>query len=169
MVKREAVLKSKAYKVEIDKLSSGQFNVTIGEKKYSVDAKQISKSSWSIVHNGRQMLWSVGGVDGDVEALEVHGGNSIYNIMMLDPKNKSSKKKISILESSKNIVSPMPGRVVKILIAENASVEEGAGVIVVEAMKMQNELRATKAGIVKKIHVKEGDGVESRTLLVEIE
>jgi biotin carboxyl carrier protein len=64
--------------------------------------------------------------------------------------------------------SPMPGRVVRLLVAEGADVEAGAPVVVVEAMKMENELAAGRAGKVTKIHVAAGAAVESGALLVEV-
>jgi len=65
--------------------------------------------------------------------------------------------------------SPMPGRVVRLLCAVGDEVAAGAPVVVVEAMKMENELAAGRAGIVKAIHVSPGATVESGALLVEID
>jgi biotin carboxyl carrier protein len=67
-----------------------------------------------------------------------------------------------------DIKSPMPGRVVRVLVKDGDEVESGVPVIVVEAMKMENELGATRAGKIKKVHVAVGATVESGTLLVEI-
>lgn len=67
------------------------------------------------------------------------------------------------------IISPMPGRIVKTLVNEGAEVSAGQGVIVVEAMKMENELKSTTSGRVKRIHVSEGDLVDANAPLVEIE
>jgi biotin carboxyl carrier protein len=66
------------------------------------------------------------------------------------------------------VVSPMPGRVLKILVTEGQPVEAGTAIVVVEAMKMENELAATGAGIVAKILVTPGQTVESGARLVEI-
>lgn len=63
----------------------------------------------------------------------------------------------------------MPGRVVKILAADGDSVEAGAGVLIVEAMKMENEVKAPFAGIVRDIRVEEGDSVEAEQLLARVE
>ncbi len=67
------------------------------------------------------------------------------------------------------VASPMPGRVLKILVTEGAEVEAGAPLVVVEAMKMENELVAPRAGKVRKIHVTPGQTVESGAKLVEVE
>ncbi|MCA9672221.1 MAG: hypothetical protein KC503_41790 [Myxococcales bacterium] len=68
-----------------------------------------------------------------------------------------------------SVEAPMPGRVVKLLVAEGDSVQSGQGVVVVEAMKMENELRSAVDGVVKKVAVAEGEGVESGQVLVVIE
>ncbi len=65
--------------------------------------------------------------------------------------------------------SPMPGRVLKVLVAEGASVTAGAPVIVIEAMKMENELVAARSGVVKSVRVSAGDTVERDAPLLEIE
>jgi len=65
--------------------------------------------------------------------------------------------------------SPMPGKIVKVLVAPGETVSVGQGVIIVEAMKMENELRAQGAGIVKAVEVKAGDTVEGNALLMVIE
>ena len=67
------------------------------------------------------------------------------------------------------IVAPMPGLIVRINVAPGDTVEAGQGVVVMEAMKMENELRATAAGIVKRIGVAPGTAVEKGAVLVELE
>ena len=67
------------------------------------------------------------------------------------------------------VVAPMPGRVVKVLVAPGARVEARQGVVVVEAMKMENELRAPKAGVVREVRVVEGASVEAQTVLIVID
>ncbi len=66
------------------------------------------------------------------------------------------------------LTAPMPGRVVRILAAAGASVEAGQGLVVVEAMKMENELRAPRAGRVEQVAVREGQAVEAGALLLVI-
>jgi pyruvate carboxylase subunit B len=67
------------------------------------------------------------------------------------------------------IVAPMPGMVVKVEVAEGDVVREGQGVVIVEAMKMENELRAAGAGRVRRVHVSRGQAVEKDQVLVELE
>lgn len=63
----------------------------------------------------------------------------------------------------------MPGKIVKVLVAPGETVSVGQGVVIVEAMKMENELRAQGAGVVKDVKVKPGDTVEGNAELIVIE
>jgi pyruvate carboxylase subunit B len=70
---------------------------------------------------------------------------------------------------SKNIVAPIPGLVVEIEVEEGEAVQAGQGIVVMEAMKMENELKAPAAGVVRAIRVEKGTPVDQGRLLVEIE
>ena len=72
-------------------------------------------------------------------------------------------------EGPKKVTAPMPGKVVRVIAPEGTAVEAGAGVIVIEAMKMQNELRSPKKGTVKKISFAEGATVNAGDTLAVIE
>jgi biotin carboxyl carrier protein len=67
------------------------------------------------------------------------------------------------------IVAPMPGMIVRVNVAEGDAVNAGQGLVVMEAMKMENELRAAAAGTVKRIHVAPGTAVEKGAMLLEME
>jgi biotin carboxyl carrier protein len=66
------------------------------------------------------------------------------------------------------IVSPMSGVILKVLVSEGQKVEYGQKLVILEAMKMENDIVTDKAGIVKKIYVKEGDSVDTGQVLVEL-
>jgi biotin carboxyl carrier protein len=67
------------------------------------------------------------------------------------------------------VTAPMPGLVVRVPVEEGQRVEAGTGLVVVEAMKMENELRATAPGVVRRIHVAPGDAVDKGQRLVELD
>lgn len=67
------------------------------------------------------------------------------------------------------VLAPMPGRVVRVEVAAGQRVEAGAGLVVVEAMKMENELRAPRSGVVARVHVAVGEAVERGAPLVTLE
>ena len=72
-------------------------------------------------------------------------------------------------DGEQRVTAPMPGRVVRVLVRAGDEVTLGQGLVVVEAMKMENELRAPRAGTVREIRVSEGMSVEANTVLVIVE
>jgi biotin carboxyl carrier protein len=93
-----------------------------------------------------------------------------YEVKLIDPKRlRSSGSSADHAEGLAEIRTAMPGRVVRILVEKGSEVEKGDGVLVVEAMKMQNELKSPKNGVVKNISVAEGDTVAGGDILATIE
>lgn len=68
-----------------------------------------------------------------------------------------------------SLVTDMPGKVVKIMTAEGAVVNQGDTLLILEAMKMENEIKAGMDGVIKAVHIKEGQALESGYLMIEIE
>lgn len=97
------------------------------------------------------------------------GGNR-FDISITDPKRLRGKgKDAEHGDGSAEIKTAMPGKIVRILVAEGDAVEKGDGVIVVEAMKMQNEMKSPKAGTIKEIRFADGATVNAGDVLVVIE
>lgn len=105
--------------------------------------------------------------DGSTSVL-VHGRE--YNVRLVDPKRLRGKGGDHSLDHGlAEIKTAMPGKVVRIPISTGESVEKGQAVIVVEAMKMQNEMRSPKDGTIKEVRVAEGATVNAGDVLVVIE
>lgn len=97
-------------------------------------------------------------------------GHERFDATVRDPRSLRSRRGAGAAEAGlKKIVAPMPGKVVRILTPEGAAVEAGQGVLVIEAMKMQNEMKSPKKGTVKKINAAEGAAVEAGQVLAEVE
>jgi biotin carboxyl carrier protein len=73
------------------------------------------------------------------------------------------------LQGRQLVSVPMPGKVVALLVSEGDAIEKGQGLVIVEAMKMENEVRSPITGSVKEIKVKPGDTVEGGAVLVVVE
>ena len=84
-------------------------------------------------------------------------------------RRRSRRKGGLELEGAQNVLAPMPGKVVRLLVNAGDTVDAGQGLVVVEAMKMQNEIKSPKKGIVKKVGVKEGAAVNAGDLLATVE
>lgn len=97
-------------------------------------------------------------------------GEESFTYEVRDPRSLGARRaKAASHDGPKKIKAPMPGKVVRILAAEGTHVEAGQGVLVIEAMKMQNEMKSPKAGVVKKILAAEGTTVNAGDALAEIE
>jgi acetyl/propionyl-CoA carboxylase alpha subunit len=102
--------------------------------------------------------------------LRING--SVIEVDVVDERTKVIREMTgagAVSSGPRPIVAPMPGMVVKVEVVEGDRVEVGQGIVIVEAMKMENELRATGAGIVSRVRVRAGDAVEKDQLLVELE
>ena len=96
--------------------------------------------------------------------------NSRFAVEVQDPRSlRSRKAKSGSTEGPQKIMAPMPGKIVRILAPAGAAVDAGQGIIVVEAMKMQNEMKSPKAGTVKQVLVAEGATVNAGDMLAIIE
>ncbi len=157
--------------VELVVAEDGTLRATVGERVLTVDA--APDGSWSVRPDGgttQERVW-----------LDRGPGRPTYAAVggvtaPLDVKTSAEASLAAALEEAAGggagggaVKAPMPGRVVKALVAEGDSVEAGQPLIIVEAMKMENEVAATGDGVVRRIAVAAGDTVESGEVLVEIE
>lgn len=86
-----------------------------------------------------------------------------------DPRSLRSRARAATDHGPRKLTAPMPGKVVRILLSQGAEVQAGAGVLVVEAMKMQNEVKSPKKGAIQKILVAEGTAVNAGDVLAIVE
>ena len=104
----------------------------------------------------------------DLFDVELHGHN--YAVQLVDPKRLRGQQSLGAHDhGSARILAPMPGKVVRLLVEVGAQVEAGAGIVVVEAMKMQNEMKSPKAGVVTALNAEAGATVNAGDILAEIE
>jgi len=96
-------------------------------------------------------------------------GSVRYSVELRDPRSLRSRSGTDDGKGPRQLVAPMPGKVVRILAAESAEVEAGQGVVVVEAMKMQNEIKSPKKGVVRKVVAAEGAAVNAGDVLAVVE
>ena len=97
-------------------------------------------------------------------------GTTRFAVELRDPRSLRSRNKTGGDEKGPvKLLAPMPGRIVRLLVAENSEVEAGQGIVVVEAMKMQNEIKSPKKGIVKKISATPGAAVNPGDVLAIVE
>ena len=103
------------------------------------------------------------------EAWAVTIGGRRFEIAVTDPRRLSRGGRGLDRQGRQRVTAPMPGRVVRVLVAEGDALEAGAGIAVIEAMKMQNELKAPKTGRVTSLSIREGATVAAGDVLAVIE
>ncbi|SRR5216683_967600 len=171
------------------------YDVTIGEKTWRVELTRVS-GAWQCKLDGREIVLDFvptqngcgsllmsgqsggqsGGQSYDVRQESTGGepgivvGREHFGVTVRDPRSLRARRRSDTAgDGIKKITAPMPGKVVRILVAAGAEVEAGQSVLVIEAMKMQNELKSPKKGILRKIAVGEGSAVEAGQILAEVE
>jgi biotin carboxyl carrier protein len=138
----------------------------LGEASGEVSVRKLPPGVLLLEKDGHQITaHASAGVEMDTVQL----GAERIDLRVVDPREWSGESAGQGGSGRQQVKSSMPGRVVRLLVAVGEHVEAGGGVIVVEAMKMQNELRARHAGVVAAIHVEESATVAAGTLLVTLE
>ncbi len=155
-------------KIRVRRTSDG-YRVTIGDIVHEVDVVNTGDGSYSLVLAGSQHEVSVQPRSGGDYLVTTASGETA--VSLLDPLVHLAHEAHGAAAGSglRQVTAYMPGRVVEILAAEGEAVEAGQGVLVLEAMKMKNEIQAESAGTVVKILVENGQTVEGGDPLFEIE
>ena len=149
----------------------GRWRVVIDGTELLVDARRVAPGSYSLLIGDEVITVDVDpGRDGDL-LVEVRG--VMVTVKPIDPRSKllerAGLQRSAGMAGPTPVVAPMPGKVVKVLVKAGDQVTAGQGLVIVEAMKMENELRAPRAGTVATVKAKEGQPVETQETLVTIE
>ncbi len=136
------------------------YDVTIDGKSYRLELTRADEG-WHCRIDGREV---------QIDAVLTRPDVLSLLIEVRDPRSlKSRKDGAGYAKGPRKLIAPMPGKVVRVLAPANSEVNEGQGVIVVEAMKMQNEIKSPKKGIVQKVLVTVGVNVNAGDVLAIVE
>ncbi len=150
--------------VDVVELPSGQLDVRVDGRKIEVDVVELS-GLLSVRVDGRMVDLTVEGAPPDV-GIVASGHRSYVKVESERLRAALAAKKPGPAGGELLLKSPMPGRIVKVLVAEGDTVTVGQPLVVIEAMKMENEVRAKVAGTVKQLFVEAGAAVETNARLV---
>ncbi len=159
--------------------------IKIDDKEFKGDIKK-EENLFYIMIDGKEVKAEIADIDKDVLTILVE--NKLYQIN-LDGENQLTvngesysfeimdEQVAKILKSAHDagvkkeitVTAPMPGLVIEVEVKEGDSVKKGQGLLIIEAMKMQNEIKSPRDGIVKKFMVQKGKPVNSKDILVVIE
>jgi biotin carboxyl carrier protein len=126
------------------------------------DFREVEPGIWSVLVGTRSYEVRVAGGEVRVNGHEVQ-------VALEDPREWNPQAARSGVSGRVQVKSPMPGKIVRVLVAIGDEVEAGQGVVIVEAMKMQNELKSPRDGRVTAVAVAQNDTVNAGTVLVVIE
>jgi biotin carboxyl carrier protein len=155
--------------VEIELLGSTGFRARLDGQPMAAEAVEIGAGIFSILLAGRAFEARVARQGPDENELLVRCAGRDFRVQVRDPRSWRAGRR-GALEATgpQQVVAPMPGKVVRLLVSAGDTVEAGRGLLVVEAMKMQNEIRAPKSGRVERVLVAEGQAVRNQETLVVI-
>ena len=163
-----AKLGDQNYTVEIEENGKSVYRVSVDGNEFQVDGKKTGRTNYSLIVDDRSFEIEVDNTDDEYRVL-VDGRS--YRIHLVDERRMrvGGAQSSAELQGRQTVSVPMPGKVIAVLIAEGDAVEKGQGLVIVEAMKMENEVRSPIAGVVKEIRVKPGDTVEGGAALLVVE
>jgi len=167
-MKLEARVGDENYQLDI-RVDGEKVFAKVDDREYELEASEVEPSVYLLKNNGRvyQVYVSAAPAEG---SCEVTVRNSGFNVTIIDPKRlRGTGSDHAHSGSTAEIKTAMPGKVVRILARVGQNIEKGTSVIVVEAMKMQNEMKSPIDGEVKEIRVAEGSTVNAGEVLVVIE
>ncbi|HEY6122338.1 MAG TPA: biotin/lipoyl-containing protein [Pyrinomonadaceae bacterium] len=148
-------------------IDGGTVSATVDDRKYDVTILEGYENRYLLV-DGLNVLECR--IESKPDKISVHLRQKEYPIRIIDPKRlRSTQTDGSHDHGSVDITAPMPGKVVRVLVSVGAKVNAGSAILVVEAMKMQNELRTPKTGIVVAVRAEPGVTVNSGDVLAVIE
>jgi biotin carboxyl carrier protein len=152
--------------VDLNELPNGALEAQIDGRPIAIDVVPIG-SRLSVRVDGKVVDLATEGTPPDL-GFVASGHRSYVRVQSERMRSAEQGKSGAVSASDRVVKSPMPGRVVKVLVAEGDAVAAGQGLVVLEAMKMENEVRARAAGTVSQIHVKPGATVEGSAKLVTL-
>jgi biotin carboxyl carrier protein len=152
--------------VDLVELPSGALEARVDDKAVDLDVAAV-RSQLSVRVNGAVVDLTTEGSPPDLGAT-ASGHRAFVRVESERMRAAEQAKKSSAGSGDRVVKSPMPGRVVKVLVAKGDEVKPGQGLLVLEAMKMENEVRSKAAGTVAEVHVTPGSAVEGNAKLVTL-
>jgi biotin carboxyl carrier protein len=154
--------------LEVESLGSGLYAVTVDGHRYELDALVLPHGAVSMIIEGNSYNVDF---DGKADEVAVLVRGEMFRFDIVDERRLRLRAAAATFhaEGQQIVTAPMPGKIVKVLVQAGDEVKEGQGLVVVEAMKMENELKSPKAGKVVEVFAKEGNAVENGAKLVVVD
>ena len=164
-MKYEVEIGSRQLSIDLEQKNSS-VQARIGAHNYKLEVLRPEEGVFTFLDGARVYEARVFEAEQDIVRVEIKGRE--FGVKIIDRKHRRAAAEHSI-EGRQNLVAPMPGKIVRVLLAVGDEVKSGQGVVVVEAMKMQNEIKSPKVGHVVEIRVAEGATVNANQVLAVVE
>jgi len=149
--------------VELERTASG-YRMIVDGQRVDGDAALVAPGTVSVLIDGQSFEVQV--APANDEQIKLQCGAHEFTAELRDPRAWQGRRHGALeAEGRQQIVAPMPGKVVRVLVSAGDEVAAGQGLLVVEAMKMQNEIRSPKQGKVERFEVQEGQAVNTGEVL----
>ncbi|UCB52731.1 MAG: biotin/lipoyl-binding protein [Candidatus Zixiibacteriota bacterium] len=162
----EFSIENKPHKLQLE-FEDGQYKINVDDEEYSVDSSLISDNCLSLLVNGD--AFTVYFAEANGKKYVSIGGEQFCIEEARSEVSTTSGADATAVDEAPVAASPMPGKVVKLLVKEGDQVEQGQGLVIVEAMKMENEIKSPVKGRVEKVNFKAGDLVDAAQPIIELE
>jgi biotin carboxyl carrier protein len=165
----DVTIDGKNYRLEIER-AEGRWSCRLDGQEVAVDAALARPDVLSLRIGNQSYEIKSERVAGDKDSdWHVWVGRARFACEVRDPRALRSRARAADDDGPRKLTAPMPGKVVRVLVREGDAVEAGAGVLVVEAMKMQNEIKSPKKGTIQKMLAAEGVAVNAGDVLAIVE
>jgi len=153
--------------IALRETGDGIYEITIDGHTVHVDAVRSGPTVYSVIEDGQQFEAMVD--EKGAHGFDVLVAGRIFHLASLDERTKLlAQSAAPVLTGPQAITAERPGKVVKVVVPAGESVREGQGVVLLEAMKMENEIPSPIAGVVTEVAVSEGQTVEAGALLFTV-
>ena len=163
----DVIVDNKTHQVELTR-GEKTWICKVDGKEMEVDAELTARDILSVLVGGKSYeIKRERSLQGELHMVI---GSARYAVDVQDPRSLRTRRAIAGVDAGpQKLKAPMPGKIVRVLVAEKDEVKAGQGIIVMEAMKMQNEMKSPKDGIVQKLLAAEGSAVNAGDTLASIE
>ena len=165
-MKFEVMINSTRRIVELER-DANKWRVSLDGEPADADVAEIARNIFSVLLDGKSYELRV--TSNPSGTITLQTGRNEFTAEVLDPRAWRGRRHGALeAEGRQQILAPMPGKIVRVLVQAGEKVQAGQGLLVVEAMKMQNEIRSPKSGSVERLLVKEGQPVNAGETLAWI-
>ncbi len=155
-------------RVELNEVGENLYDVTLDGRTVRVDAVKSGPTVYSIIENGKQFEAMVD--ERGEHGFDVTVRGRLFHLAAEDERTRLLAESAgAVLTGPQTVMAEMPGKIVKVEVAVGDTVSEGQGIVIVEAMKMENQIPSPIDGVVTEMAVSEGDAVEAGQTLFVVE